>query len=97
MLASSTDVNIRVVCRFRPQNSREINEGGSIVVSLGDDDDPPTTVQVNSKDYPGTFAFDRVFDWTANQKQVFDYAAAQIVDGIAILCVLCASKLRLQT
>lgn len=29
--------NIKVVCRFRPQNKREIAEGGVIIVDVDDD------------------------------------------------------------
>ncbi|KAJ3119149.1 Kinesin heavy chain, partial [Nowakowskiella sp. JEL0407] len=71
--------NIRVVCRFRPQNSREIKEKGEIVVSFDDD---RTTVKLESKDYPGVFAFDKIFEWNQTQQEVFDYAAAAVVDDV---------------
>ena len=31
--------NIRVVCRFRPQNSREIREGGVPIINYDDNGD----------------------------------------------------------
>ncbi|KAJ3069596.1 hypothetical protein HDU98_007346 [Podochytrium sp. JEL0797] len=71
--------NIRVVCRFRPQNKREIAEGGVPVVSF---DDEMGSVKFESKEYPGQFAFDRVFDWTTTQKQVFDYAAGAVIEDV---------------
>ncbi|KAI9209831.1 P-loop containing nucleoside triphosphate hydrolase protein [Polychytrium aggregatum] len=71
--------NIRVVCRFRPQNSREIKEGGVHIVSFSED---MTTVNVESKEYPGTYAFDRIFDWDTNQAQVFEYAASAVVEDV---------------
>ncbi|RKO94874.1 P-loop containing nucleoside triphosphate hydrolase protein, partial [Caulochytrium protostelioides] len=71
--------NIRVVCRFRPQNAREIKEGGVPVVSFSDD---MTEVKVESKDYPGQFAFDQIFDWNASQKQVFDYTANATIEDV---------------
>ena len=37
MSASSTGNNIRVVCRFRPQNKREIAEGGEPVTDFDED------------------------------------------------------------
>ncbi|KAJ1551783.1 hypothetical protein HK096_010041, partial [Nowakowskiella sp. JEL0078] len=71
--------NIRVVCRFRPQNSREIKEKGEIVVSFDDD---RTTVKLESKEYPGVFAFDKIFEWNQSQADIFDYAAAAVVDDV---------------
>ncbi|KAJ3101679.1 hypothetical protein HDU97_001220 [Phlyctochytrium planicorne] len=70
---------IRVVCRFRPQNKREISEGGVPIVSFDDD---MTSVKFESKDYPGTFAFDRIFDWSTSQTQVFDYAAGAVIEDV---------------
>ncbi|KAJ3292089.1 hypothetical protein HK104_005564 [Borealophlyctis nickersoniae] len=70
---------IRVVCRFRPQNSREIKEGGVPVVSF---DDEMSTVKFDSKDYPGTFTFDRIFDWNASQEDVFNYAAGATIEDV---------------
>ncbi|KAI8920569.1 P-loop containing nucleoside triphosphate hydrolase protein [Entophlyctis helioformis] len=71
--------NIRVVCRFRPQNSRELAEGGVPIVSFDDD---MTSVKCDSKEYGGTFAFDRIFDWTASQRDVFGYSADSIIKDI---------------
>ena len=76
MLAAQ-ESNIRVMCRFRPQNSRELKEGGEIVVDFPD----PATVNVLSKEYPGMFSFDRIFDWEATQEQVYNHAAKAIIDG----------------
>ena len=45
-----------------------------------------------SKEYPGTFTFDRVFNSDSKQKDVFDYSISTIVDGMlpcgACLCIL---------
>ncbi|KAI8996690.1 P-loop containing nucleoside triphosphate hydrolase protein [Gaertneriomyces semiglobifer] len=70
---------IRVVARFRPQNAREIQEGGAPVVSFNDD---MTSVQMDNKDYPGMFNFDRVFDWNATQDLVFSYSARATIDDV---------------
>eukprot|EP00842_Homolaphlyctis_polyrhiza_P005530 jgi/Hompol1/5979/HPOL_004788-RA len=70
------DTNIRVVCRFRPQNKREIAEGGVHIVNFDDD---YTSVKCDSKEYPGTFNFDKIFDWTTTQRQLFDYSASSII------------------
>ncbi|KAJ3056456.1 hypothetical protein HK097_006775 [Rhizophlyctis rosea] len=70
---------IRVVCRFRPQNSREIKEGGVPIVAFDDD---MTSVKFESKEYPGTFAFDRIFSWESTQEQVFNYAAGATIEDV---------------
>ncbi|KAF9918717.1 hypothetical protein BX616_006423 [Lobosporangium transversale] len=71
--------NIKVVCRFRPQNALEIREGGQPIVSF---DDNGQSVKVESKEYPGTFTFDRIFPWTAKQNDVFEYSISPIVDDV---------------
>ncbi|TPX48063.1 hypothetical protein SeLEV6574_g02259 [Synchytrium endobioticum] len=71
--------NIKVICRFRPQNGREIKEGGVPVVSF---DDEYTEVKIDSREYAGQFAYDRVFDWNHTQKQVFEYSAHQTVADV---------------
>ncbi|KAJ3194326.1 hypothetical protein HK101_002995 [Irineochytrium annulatum] len=95
---------IKVVCRFRPQNKREVGEGGVPIVSFDDD---MTSVKFEasdysvpeallvlsvmqgsadiadrSKDYPGTFSFDKIFDWNTSQGQVFDYAAGAVIEDV---------------
>ncbi|KAG0303813.1 hypothetical protein BGZ97_001740, partial [Linnemannia gamsii] len=71
--------NIKVVCRFRPQNALEIKEGGQPIINY---DDNGQTVKVDSKEYPGTFTFDRVFPSDSKQKDVFDYSISTIVDDV---------------
>lgn len=74
---SNSNVNIKVVCRFRPQNSLEIERGGKEGVSF---DDEMTSVQMtNSKLVDSTFSFDRIFDKTCSQADLFNYSAASIV------------------
>lgn len=67
--------NIKVVCRFRPQNSLELREGGEIVVGF---DDNFKTVQLRSAQLStgpekDGFNFDRVFPMSTKQVEVFDY------------------------
>ncbi|KAF8985706.1 hypothetical protein BGZ46_002451 [Entomortierella lignicola] len=71
--------NIKVVCRFRPQNALEIREGGQPIITF---DDNGQSVKVDSKEYPGSFTFDRVFSWESKQKDVFDYSISTIVDDV---------------
>ncbi|KAG0238950.1 hypothetical protein BGX31_003141 [Mortierella sp. GBA43] len=71
--------NIKVVCRFRPQNALEIREGGQPIINFDDDGQ---SVKVDSKEYPGGFTFDRVFPWESKQKDVFEYSISTIVDDV---------------
>ncbi|KAG9030200.1 hypothetical protein FRB95_004249 [Tulasnella sp. JGI-2019a] len=71
-MASQT---IKVVCRFRPQNSLEIREGGEIVVSFDDNlqtVQPRSTASLSGPEKDG-FTFDKVFPMGTKQAEVFDY------------------------
>ncbi|KAG7092475.1 hypothetical protein E1B28_008827 [Marasmius oreades] len=76
--------NIKVVCRFRPQNSIENREGGEIVVNF---DDNLTAVQLRSQQQvtgpeKDGFTFDRVFPMGTKQQEVFDYGVKDIVKDV---------------
>ncbi|KAF9264665.1 kinesin heavy chain [Marasmius fiardii PR-910] len=76
--------NIKVVCRFRPQNAIENREGGEIVVNF---DDNLTTVQLRSQQQvtgpeKDGFTFDRVFPMGTMQQEVFDYGVKDIVKDV---------------
>eukprot|EP00299_Pterocystis_sp_00344_P019374 c9618_g1_i2.p1 GENE.c9618_g1_i2~~c9618_g1_i2.p1 ORF type:complete len:900 (+),score=304.30 c9618_g1_i2:2-2701(+) len=74
--------NVKVVCRFRPQNAREIDEGGHLAVEI----DPlrgqsgQTLRLVGSEQH--AFTFDQVFDWNTTQAQVYEGAAKDIVESV---------------
>ncbi|KAK7179612.1 Kinesin heavy chain [Paraphaeosphaeria sporulosa] len=69
---------IKVVARFRPQNKIEIASGGEPIVEFKGDD----TCTVSSKEASGSFTFDRVFDMSSRQNDVFDYSIRPTVDDI---------------
>ncbi|KAG0138003.1 P-loop containing nucleoside triphosphate hydrolase protein [Tuber indicum] len=69
---------IKVVARFRPQNSTEIREGGEPIVSFPSED----TCELISKEAAGAFTFDRVFDMSSKQADVFDFSIRSTVDDI---------------
>ncbi|KAG2216279.1 hypothetical protein INT45_003910 [Circinella minor] len=71
--------NIKVVCRFRPQNSLEIREGGTPIIDI---DNEGSQLDVKGKDFQGNFAFDKVFGMNTPQKDVFDYSIKSIVDDV---------------
>ncbi|KAJ8656579.1 hypothetical protein O0I10_007656 [Lichtheimia ornata] len=71
--------NIKVVCRFRPQNKLEIKEGGQPIIDI---DDEGTSVKLNGKDVKQTYAFDKVFGWKTRQEDIFNYSIKSIVDDV---------------
>ncbi|CAG8614171.1 12784_t:CDS:10 [Funneliformis mosseae] len=71
--------NIRVVCRFRPQNSREIREGGVPIISY---DENGETCRMEGKEFQGNFTFDRIFPPETHQKFFFDESIKPIVDDV---------------
>lgn len=75
---------IKVLCRFRPQNSREKAANAYIVVRVSDDH---TLCEVTHPDKskqpkPLTFNFDCVFDWVSTQTEVYEHAASHLVEQI---------------
>jgi len=69
---------IKVVARFRPQNKVEIASGGEPIVEFNSDD----TCTIQSKEASGAFTFDRVFDMSSRQADVFEYSIRPTVDDI---------------
>ncbi len=69
--------NIKVVCRFRPQNSKERAKGAHEIINLSADG---TTITVQGQSNH-TFNFDKIWGPSATQSQVYDYAARPVVEG----------------
>ncbi|KAK0743590.1 P-loop containing nucleoside triphosphate hydrolase protein [Schizothecium vesticola] len=70
--------SIKVVARFRPQNKIEINSGGQPIVRF----DGADTCIIDSGDQKGSFTFDRVFDMSCKQSDIFDFSIKSTVDDI---------------
>ncbi|PTB70643.1 kinesin [Trichoderma citrinoviride] len=70
--------SIKVVARFRPQNRVEIESGGKPIVRFDSED----TCTLDSKEAQGTFTFDRIFDMSCKQQDIFDYSIRPTVDDI---------------
>ncbi|OLY81711.1 Kinesin heavy chain [Smittium mucronatum] len=70
--------NIKVVARFRPQNSLEIREGGRPVVEIVEDH----SVNIIGDENPGSFTFDRAFGMNTSQEDLYDYSIKQTLEDI---------------
>ncbi|CAB4406595.1 unnamed protein product [Rhizophagus irregularis] len=78
-MSDSNRNNIRVVCRFRPQNSREIREGGVPIINYDDNGD---SCRMEGKEFQGNFTFDKIFPPETQQKSFFDESIKPIVDDV---------------
>ncbi|CAG8608401.1 7689_t:CDS:2, partial [Dentiscutata erythropus] len=76
---SQEENNIKVVCRFRPQNSREISEGGVPIITV---DDGGESCRMEGKQFQGSFTFDRIFPPETAQKTVFEESIKHIVNEV---------------
>ncbi|KAG0749195.1 hypothetical protein G6F23_001256 [Rhizopus arrhizus] len=70
--------NIKVVCRFRPQNKLEIDKSGIPTIEI---DENGTEVILKGETI-GRFTFDKVFGMDTTQKDVFDYSIKSVVDDV---------------
>lgn len=70
--------NIKVVCRFRPSNSKEKAKGATDIVHLSDDG---TTVKIIGQ-ANHTFNFDKIWGPITSQTDVYDYAARPVVEDL---------------
>lgn len=69
--------SIKVCCRFRPEDQNEQSHNGKTCVDVRSNN---TTVYMTGADQ--SYSFDRVFKPDASQKEVYDYAAKPIIDGV---------------
>eukprot|EP00752_Nemacystus_decipiens_P003563 g3286.t1 len=65
---------VRVVVRVRPQNKKEIEAGGTVCVTFPSEE----TIELNE----AKKTYDRVFDPSATQQEVFDYVAKPLVSDL---------------
>lgn len=72
--------SIKVVCRFRPLNSKELAISREMCVSLQDDRELNIKSTIEKNKY--NFKFDKIFDTKASQDDVYSYTAKPIVDSV---------------
>ncbi|KAL0084156.1 P-loop containing nucleoside triphosphate hydrolase protein [Phycomyces blakesleeanus] len=68
--------NIKIVCRFRPKNSIEINEDGVPII-----DDEGTVLQMKGKEAQATYEFDKAFNMNTPHKEQLDYFIQDVFAG----------------
>ena len=69
--------NVRVVCRIRPTNQKEINSGGVTCVKSTNE-----TIEVNHEGSQHNFALDRVFGPESTQVEVFADTAVHLIHDV---------------
>jgi hypothetical protein len=69
--------NVRVVCRVRPFNQKELSLGTECVLYSG-----KTGIEVNCDEAANSFQFDRVFGPDSTQEEVFDDTATLIIADV---------------
>jgi kinesin family protein 5 len=73
----STRQNVRVVCRIRPTNQKEIASGGTTCVKL-----QGNSVEVNYDGNQNGFSFDRIFGMDSKQMEVFQDTALPLISDV---------------
>lgn len=72
--------NIKVVCRFRPLNSKELNISRDMCVTFKDDTEIVIKSTVENNKYD--FKFDKIFNTESTQEDVYTYTAKPLVDSV---------------
>jgi len=76
--------NVKVVCRIRPFNQREVDLGSAACLDVEDD----KTVSVKTNQYmdggPGllSFTLDRVFNVNSTQEEVYEFSARPVIESV---------------
>lgn len=76
--------SVRVVCRFRPSNTQEVENGGNVCITC---DTKSVQIQMPKSVQPYAFEYDHVCDQNATQQQVFEIIQDDIINGMqSIFC-----------
>ncbi|KXZ50597.1 hypothetical protein GPECTOR_15g280 [Gonium pectorale] len=79
----SSAESVKVVVRCRPLNSKEKQDGRERIVDM-DVDAGQVKVRnpkADASEPPKAFTFDQVYDWTCQQRDVFDITARPLIDS----------------
>ncbi|KAL6451081.1 KLP1 Kinesin heavy chain [Candida maltosa Xu316] len=69
--------NIKVICRFRPENDLELQKGKNIVEFPNNQ-----TLNFHGKDYTCQYTFDKVFGPQSSQSDIYQFSIAETVDDL---------------
>jgi hypothetical protein len=76
MSKNPTRENVKVVCRVRPENQKELAIGKSCIRQDN------TKIEVFNEDGSHSFAFDRIFGPTSAQAEIFEYVAMPLINDV---------------
>lgn len=79
---SKSSEGIRVAIRMRPLNEREVNSGQEKVFKCQTQYNAVTQIKDGQAVDGGTSYFDKVFDESARNTDVYDYVGKEIVQGV---------------
>jgi len=77
--------NVKVFCRFRPLNQRELSTTGQNICATFPDEKTVSLMGTNPKTgqhEPVPFPFDRVFDMSCTQAQIYEKSVSPIVESV---------------
>lgn len=69
--------NVRVICRIRPTNQKEISSGGITCVKYSD-----VSIEIMHESAQSNFNFDRIFGADSTQVQVFEESARPLIGDV---------------
>ena len=78
----SSGGNVRVVCRFRPLNEKELQSSESVCVEISPDNKNLTMISSTESNDPLKFSFDYIFGVNSHQQDVYEISAKPIVEAV---------------
>lgn len=80
--ATEKNESVKVAVRCRPMSNDEMRAGHTVVVELTKKTGEIYVRRPYVEEPPKQFTFDLVFDWTSNQKEIYDDTSAPIVANV---------------
>ena len=74
--------NVRVICRTRPLNRKELDRGGYNILNFSEDGGTVTIRNPDDEKTKHSFNFDFCFPPTTSQAQVYDVCAQPILEDV---------------
>ncbi|CAH2350971.1 putative kinesin-like protein 3 [[Candida] railenensis] len=74
--AKIQNTNIKVIARFRPPNEEELKHGNQITEFYNDN----KSVSIHTKEFSNNFTFDKVFDPSSSQLDIYNYSIKETID-----------------